>query len=84
MGVTIGPQLITVSFTGRNGTGPISVPGVKVGDRFVYLYSTSVGNVNVITGGSPYMEVIISVDDQVQQTDVANYSTYTFNGVLVR
>lgn len=78
---TIG--LVAVSCGARNGTGAISVSGLKVGDRII--------SVVLITGGVPahqnagdFVEYMISTDDEVQQLDNSNLSGRTIEFICVR
>jgi hypothetical protein len=71
---------ISFSFNGRNGTGAISIPGLKAGDQIIRLTQ----------GGTDYtadptmMEWVISVDDQIHQISGTNLTTYDFVAVAVR
>lgn len=77
-------QIVSSTFLGRSGTGSISVPGLVVGDRLIWLHSTGYTGADINLNGFNYMEVIISVDDQIQQTDNGNYTTWTFDAIFVR
>jgi hypothetical protein len=79
MSLQTGPALGYATFNGRNGTGSISVPGLKVGDivTFALLNST------VVTVGGE-LETIVSIADEIQQVDSANLSTATFTIVITR
>lgn len=65
--------LIKVNVTGINGVGPISAPGLKVGDRLLLNYAPSDG-----------IESIVTVDDEVQQTSGFNWTSFTFDLIFVR
>lgn len=72
--------LIKVTFTGINGSGPISVPGLKAGDIIL-------GQVLDTTGapeGILSYETIISVDDQIQQNTSADRSGIAMTAVFSR
>lgn len=84
MTVSIGPSLIAaVGLAGNSGTGAISAPGVKVGD-----YVTGAFLIRPLspTNVEPYssIEGIVSVDDEIQQLENSNWSTYTLDIFLVR
>jgi hypothetical protein len=71
---------IMFSFNGRNGVGAVSVAGLKAGDKIIRLTQ----------GGTDYtadpsmMEWVISVDDEVQQVNAGNLTTYAFSAIAVR
>lgn len=76
---------ITATFTGRSTSGTISVPGLKVGDKLIWLYSpeyVAVAGQNLACAA--IMEPTVSVDDELQQVYNNDYSTYTFTAILVR
>jgi hypothetical protein len=80
MALTIEETLLG-SFTGHNGAGAITLTGAKVGDVLVVIRNTSA------TSPGDYREFFektISVADQVQQTSTSDYSSITFDVVLVR
>ena len=57
---------------GRNGPGPISVPGTSAGDIVGLVQYNDHGR--VIESHGPF-ETMISVNDQVQQTSLVDLST---------
>lgn len=60
-------------FTGRNGIGSISVPGLKVGDQMFFVCRNS----NGWTQPGNYFETVISVNGQIQQTSALDLSAET-------
>lgn len=75
-----------VTFSGRSGSGSISVPGVKVGDYLVAYFVHPLG-VNGVLGAwvsaLPF-EYSISVADQIQQSSTADLSSGTYDGIFIR
>jgi hypothetical protein len=76
--------LVKATFPGRNGSGTISVPGLKAGD--VVLNVTGGGGIYTAAsnGGTSPWEFIISVDDEIQQIQNADFSPVTIEAVLFR
>lgn len=72
--------LVTASFTGINGSGAVSVPGLKVGDRVISCYLI---NNNVWQAAGQAYEYIVSVNDEIQQLG-GSFSTETVELVLIR
>jgi len=74
------------SFNGRNGAGTISVPGVKAGDIVIWMADTPSGESLQVRSieFSPWVEGIITVDDEVQQTVDGNASASIFTILLIR
>jgi len=70
-----------VSFTGNDGPGAISVPGLKVGDRVVWEMIGIVPPSYTPPGSS--FEAVISVDDEIQQLS-GHLSAYTCEVLFVR
>jgi hypothetical protein len=64
-------QLRHFSVQPRNGAGPISVPGVKVGDVLILIY---LGTYDLATSPLFYFEKIVTVDDEVQQLNIHDHS----------
>jgi hypothetical protein len=62
----------SATFTGLNGSGSISLPGLKVGDRV---------SIDIQPGG---FESVVSVDDELQQTASSDFSTTTFRMFFFR
>ncbi len=57
-------------FIGRNGAGPISVPGAHVGDTLTSV----VGLIGATGDQSSAFETVVTVDGQIQQVSTANLS----------
>lgn len=81
------PTIITSSFTGRNGTGSISVPGLEVGDILIWLNITN-SSPDVAQGQQlnafAWTELVVSVADEIQQLDVRDHSSDGFQAVFIR
>lgn len=60
-------------FTGRNGLGSISLPGVKAGDIVLAMYCWG----DSVEPGR-FVESIISADDHIQQTSTTDYTDVPF------
>lgn len=71
--------VFSVPFTGRNGVGAISVPGLKVGD-LPFMISSGPGNPNADDSpwGQGVFELIITVDDQLQQIFSGDFSALSY------
>ena len=73
--------LIKVTFTGANGSGSCSAPGLEVGDILL-------GQVRDETTGNLLsaldFEQTITVADQFQQNSASNYSADTLHAVFAR
>lgn len=70
--------LYQVSFTGRNGVGDISVPGVKAGDRVIVVYRDDT-----------YMQlsdfdVLLTTNDEIHQNTGTDFSSTTFYATITR
>lgn len=72
---------IFFSFTGRNGAGAISVPGLKVGDRLVRLIQDGATDYTADLG---MMEWVVTVDDEIQQNSGGNTTTWNFEAIALR
>lgn len=71
-------------FMGLNGSGSISIPGLKVGDIILNTYSLDgLGNWDYSPPGSLF-ETSISVVDQLQQSYTGNASTVNFTIIFFR
>lgn len=70
------PVFVKAVFTGRNGAGSISVPGVKAGDMMFWLQGNTI---NSFEGNGS-----ITVDDQIQQISASDLSALTFTLICVR
>lgn len=84
--VTVYPTLVKSTFNGHSGSGggAVSVPGLKVGDRLIWLQSDSYLSGTVQMNSANYFEIIITVDDQIQQVAGSDLSTWTFNAIFIR
>lgn len=69
---------IKITFTGRNGAGSISVPGLKAGDRTVNV-TDSVNN-----GYGGQFEWAVSSDDSYFQASNNDLSSTSFTAILIR
>ena len=69
------------TFTGKNGSGAITLTGSKVGDIVVLIYRF---NANPPLGMESSFETTISVAGQIQQSDVTDLSGLTFGVLLLR
>jgi hypothetical protein len=58
--------LISANFEGSHGSGPISVPGLRAGDRVIYLVGNPLTAPTSFMGATNF-EMIVSVDDELQQ-----------------
>lgn len=83
MGTVSNCQIVVADVpTGRDDPGSISAPGVKVGDM---IWKTSFPGSGIET----FMETIVSVDDQIQQTiacplsDAGPFQFYLFRPVAI-
>lgn len=72
---------LTFTFTGRNGAGTISVPGVKAGDRVIWSTFTRSG-ITTYTHPGEVWDFGITVDDELQQIEAGNDSA-TAGEILV-
>ena len=77
-------NFISAIFGGRNGAGSISVPGLKVGDKLIWLQSSSYQGGTVQMNTADYFEIKISVNDQIQQLITSDLSTWILNAILIR
>lgn len=87
MSVTIYPTYVTTSFSGLNGTGTVSVSGLKAGDKLLWLgltTSSSFADQNQQLNGFAWFELVVSTDDQIQQLDNRNHSTESYNAIFLR
>jgi hypothetical protein len=78
--VTIPVAIVRASFLARVGSGPISVPGLKVGDA---ILSASESN-HERSPVAIVFESFISVDDEVQQLYSGDLSGDTYTLLLLR
>lgn len=70
-----------ITFTGRNGAGPISITGLAVGDVPV---AGTINGANAWPSFSESFEPIISTNNQIQQTDLNDFSSLNFVVYLLR
>lgn len=73
---------ISATFTGLHEAGSISVPGVKAGDRVFWLLGHLPGP--VLSLGASSFELIISVDDEIQQTSPSELDANTYELIVYR
>lgn len=66
--------IVKVTVTGIISPGPISAPGLKVGDRLLISYSPSFAGT----------EAIVTVDDEIQQLAPFDWSSFTFDLIFLR
>lgn len=78
--VTTTMTVIKVSMIGRVGQGPISVPGVKAGDAVVIISKDN----RTVNPFAVTFEHFVSVDDEIQQFNVGDLTTDTFDLLLLR
>ena len=71
--------LVTADFSGIDGSGSISVPGVKIGDVVVNVWRIDASH----AFASSAYEPVITVDDEIQQLGV-NMSAATLKILLFR
>ncbi len=81
----VSPTMETVLFratwNGVNGAGPISIPGLQVGDRVLQLLDSAPS----IDVDIPYfVEIVVSVADELHQNHTGNLTPNTYDGVFVR
>lgn len=67
--------VIRCSAPGSNGTGPVSIPGLQVGDTVMR---------SIPDGFVAGMEATVSVADQLQQNANLDWSTLTITWYLIR
>lgn len=82
----INAALITATFDEVASPGPVSVPGLKVGDVMLALSSVnttgSFGNGSLMATG--FYEAIVTVDDELQQNVPTTSPGNTFTAVFLR
>ncbi len=77
MSVTLSsPVFVKADFLGNNGSGSISVPGLKVGDAILIFT-----NGNWLTS---FEGPVVTVDDQIQQSASGDLSAVNFTVILAR
>ena len=78
--VTNPTSFIRVQLLGRDGQGPISVPGVKVGDAVVVIAKDN----RTVNPFQVTFELFITVDDEIQQMYEGDIENHPFDLLLVR
>jgi hypothetical protein len=71
--------LLHANFSGKNGSGAISISGLKVGDFVLNVFEVANS-----TSQPQLFEAVVSVADQLQQTSGTNQSANTFDAVIAR
>jgi hypothetical protein len=74
-------KLDILSFNGVAAAGPITLTGVKVGDKVLGVCSVTAG---VLGDKSAHFETAITVIDQIQQTQAANLTANTYVALIAR
>jgi hypothetical protein len=74
-------NVIRATWSGINGAGAISIPGLRVGDRMLQLLDSGQ---NLDSGILFYTQVVVSVADELQQNHTGDLTTIAFDGVFVR
>lgn len=82
MSVTVSGAFVRLTFTGPASAGPVSAPGLQVGDALIFLFAPGNFDYNICTYPG-YVEGEISVNDELQFLS-AGYSGWTFNAIFVR
>ncbi len=84
----VSPTMETVLFratwNGVNGAGPISIPGLQVGDRLLQLMDSAQGIPELNSAIPFYVEIVVSVADELHQNHPGNLTPTTYDGVFVR
>jgi len=75
---------ITVQFTGRNGSGTISVPGLKSGDKVIWSAYTRSPAPQLYSAPGAFIDFQVTVDDQIEQIDTSNNSSATIDALIYR
>src|SRR5882672_1400710 len=65
--VTSSPEIVGATFTGNDGSGIISVPGIQAGDKLIWLQSSMYQGGNGQMEASGYFEIVASTTDYLQQ-----------------
>jgi hypothetical protein len=74
------PTFIRAEFTGVNGTGPISVPGLEAGDIILAVAQGGPGMLAYFENSS----ATITVSNEIQQTLPGDLSTVVLTCYLMR
>lgn len=84
MSVTV-TAFVKATFTGGTGTGPVSVPGLQVGDRVIgHYYPGGPSGAEAFIGPGSIWECSVSVADQLQQLSSTDFSMFTIEARLLR
>lgn len=78
--VTNPTSFIRVQLLGRDGDGPISVPGLKVGDAVVVIAKDN----RTVNPFQTTFELFVTVDDEIQQVHEGDISLHAFDLLLLR
>jgi hypothetical protein len=70
------PVFLKLTFSGRNGPGAVSVPGVKAGDLILWMSGNLMGSFD-----GP---AIIQTDDTINQLTGTDLSAYSIVAMLAR
>lgn len=73
----------TIAFTGRNGSGAISVPGLKAGDRVIWCALKLPNRVAWQEPGTVW-EHTVSADDAIEQLSTDDLSANTAELIVFR
>jgi Pyruvate/2-oxoacid:ferredoxin oxidoreductase gamma subunit len=65
-------------FHGAAAAGPVTVTGVKVGDKVL-----SVSNLTDVANDASYFESTVTVNNQIQQTSASNLTTKTYVALVL-
>lgn len=76
-------NFVSAAFSGHSGPGPINVPGLKAGDKLIWLQSASYQGGTVQMNTADYFEIIVSVNDQIQQLTTVNLVSWVLNAVFL-
>lgn len=74
---------LTFTFSGINGAGGISVPGLKVGDRVIWTTQTKMGSTLYESPGA-FVGFSCTTADQIDQVDTSNNTGATIEILVYR
>ncbi len=79
-------EILGAAFNGHSGPGGglVSVPGLVVGDKLIWLQSDQYLGGTVQMNSADYFEVIISANDQIRQIVTVDLSAWTFKAIFIR
>lgn len=81
-GAKMAPTGVTSgSFLGKNGAGACTLTGAVIGQRVLALFEIDTNSGTV--GEQAKFESVITVNDQIQQTDVGNLSAKKYAVILL-